>query len=98
MIKEILDFWIDGMPDAYSIQMDSKTFSEFMIEYREWAKKYGTPFAEKKPDLQQYRNIDIEVVAKKYGTPFAEKKPDLQQYRNIDIEVVETYARYLRVH
>jgi len=62
MIKEILDFWIDGMTDAYSIQMDSKTFSEFMNEFREWAKKYGAAFTEKKPDLQKYRQIDIEVV------------------------------------
>ena len=62
MIKEILDFWIDAMPEAYSIQMDSKTFGDFMIEFREWAKKYGAAFAEKKPDLQKYRQIDIEVV------------------------------------
>jgi hypothetical protein len=27
------------MPDAYSIQMDSKTFGDFMIEFREWVKK-----------------------------------------------------------
>ena len=62
MIKEILDFWIDGMPDAVRIQIDSKTFGDFMIEYREWIKKYGATFAEKKPDLQKYRQIDIEVV------------------------------------